>query len=203
MLLLVQAASLLVWGCLGALLAVASYCYGERCTAVTATPTPQSTAASTRAIPPASRAGAGPDAVKDAAYSSSDEDEEDTDEDEADLRVRMMLVVRQDIQLSPSTTASMVVDASLSVLKSIRDDATQRRDEWLRWYWLWNKYGVAKITLRCTDGEALLNAHRQATESGLPAAIVATPSGAPAVVAIGPLPAAKADPITGKLRLLA
>jgi peptidyl-tRNA hydrolase len=114
-----------------------------------------------------------------------------------EMRLKMVLIVRKDLNLSPAETAAQASDAAISVIaKTVYSSISM--PVWVDWYNWWSIYGVAKITLRCPDEQTFSEIVAAAQANKLPFAVVASN----AVVALGPAPAEKLDPVTGALKLL-
>ena len=116
-----------------------------------------------------------------------------------ELRYKQAIVVRTDIKMGKGKLAAQVAHASLSSLEQVRDRI---------WIDEWREEGQAKVVLKVSDEEELLNIYKKAKTLGLPCAIVQDKGltqlepGTYTCVGIGPAPSEKVDTVTGKLKLL-
>lgn len=119
----------------------------------------------------------------------------------SDADVKMVLVVRQELGLSPGKTAVQVAHAA--VMLALDDAARKRRD-----FRSWLEQGQKKVALRVQSLAEIEALQRKAQAMGLPTVVVQdaglteVPPGTKTVLGIGPGPVATVDKVTGNLPLL-
>lgn len=112
-----------------------------------------------------------------------------------------MIAVRTDLKMGRGKIAVQAAHAAILAAEEARIQKPQ-------WYRAWIESGMAKIAVKVASLDELKKLEREARENDLPVATVEdrgltqVPPGAITCVAIGPAPASKVDPITGKLKLL-
>jgi PTH2 family peptidyl-tRNA hydrolase len=115
-----------------------------------------------------------------------------------DVELKMVLAVRQDLNMSKGKIAAQVGHAVLACWQ-----ASQSKGEWKEWAKAWNFRAAAKITLKVDDEAKLEEIARAAEKAGLPCCIIEDagrteiPEGSRTVLGIGPAPKALIDKITG------
>ncbi|KAI8586053.1 peptidyl-tRNA hydrolase [Geranomyces variabilis] len=113
----------------------------------------------------------------------------------------MVLVVRTDLGMTKGKMAAQCCHAAVAAVSSAR----RRCPKTLRRY---QRYGAAKVALKCDSEEELLTLYAQARSAGLIAEYIEDagrtqiPEGSRTVLAIGPAPIKQVDAITGLLKLL-
>ncbi len=86
--------------------------------------------------------------------------------------------------------------------------AEEARTKFLQWYNSWMDEGQAKIAVKVSDVDILLELEKNARIIPIPACLVRdkglteVPSGSITCLGIGPAPSRTMDTLTGKLRLL-
>ena len=115
--------------------------------------------------------------------------------------MKQIIIVRKDIKMGKGKLAAQAAHASgwamLEAQKNHRE-----------WFEQWLAEGFPKVVLKAQNLEELQNAYKEATEKGLPAAIIADfgltqlEEGTVTAVAIGPAPIEKVDEIGKKYKLL-
>jgi len=124
----------------------------------------------------------------------------------ADGPHKLMLVVRQDLQMGVGKVAAQCTHAALGVYQMVVAQLLSHEHQ--RWLAAWQRDGEATIVVSCTTEEELLALMGKAEATRLPAYVVQDAGrtqvapGSRTVLAIGPGPAALLDPITGGLKLL-
>ncbi|KNC99920.1 peptidyl-tRNA hydrolase [Spizellomyces punctatus DAOM BR117] len=134
--------------------------------------------------------------------SYQDDSESDTDEDSDSLRAhKMVLVVRTDLGMGKGKIAAQCCHAAVAAVQT----AQYKAPDVLR---KWEKYGAAKVALKCSSEKELLHLHALARKAGLVAEYIEDagrtqiPEGSRTVLAIGPAPIQAVDTVTGHLKLL-
>ena len=113
----------------------------------------------------------------------------------------MVLVTRQDLQLSKGKLAAQCAHASAECVLSAKKSNPRSLDRYLRG-------GARKIVCKVPDLVSLKEVHSRAKKSGLVCHMVTDaghteiPPGTETVVGIGPGPRDKIDKITGQLSLV-
>lgn len=145
-------------------------------------------------------------------YVSESEDEDEDEED--DERLKMVLLVRQDIKgATKGKMMAQCAHASLLAYTSIaekskrnpEDKALQQQRTWLK---RWLDIGCAKIALQCPTLDEAKRLRSEARAINVPAVAVhdagrtQVDSGTLTVIALGPAPAALVDQVSGHLRLV-
>jgi PTH2 family peptidyl-tRNA hydrolase len=114
---------------------------------------------------------------------------------------KQVIAVRTDLKMGKGKIA--VQAAHAAVLAA--EEARMQKPEWYR---AWMESGMAKIAVKVSSLEELKKLEEEARRNDLPVAIVEdrgltqVPPGTITCLAIGPAPASKVDPITGRLKLL-
>ena len=114
---------------------------------------------------------------------------------------KQVIVVRGDLKMGRGKTAVQVAHASVTAAEAAR---RTRRE----WYGAWWAEGQAKIAVKAASLEEILGLKRRAEAEGLPVALVEDrgltqlPPSTVTCLGIGPAPAERVDPITGRLTLL-
>lgn len=153
------------------------------------------------------------------AHDSDDDDElpyvsESDDEEEEEERLKMVLLVRQDIKgatkgkmMAQCAHASLLAYTSIAERSKRRpgDKALQQQRAWLK---RWLDIGCAKIALQCPTLDEAKRLRSEARAINVPAVAVhdagrtQVDSGTLTVIALGPAPAALVDQVSGHLRLV-
>ena len=114
---------------------------------------------------------------------------------------KLVVVVREDLPLSPGKLAVQVAHAAVSCAVECKRDRT-------KWFRAWYDEGQRKVVVRAFDLEHLRELEARARKAGLTAEKVAdaglteVPPGTVTCLGIGPAPSDKVDPVTGSLKLL-
>ncbi|KAI9348315.1 peptidyl-tRNA hydrolase 2 [Zopfochytrium polystomum] len=145
-----------------------------------------------------------------AAGSGSDADDDASSEDDNEGRAllpadgsiewKMVLVVRTDLEMGKGKVAAQCCHATLAAYNKMRerDPASVKR---------WERWGQAKITLKCNSEEEMLDLQQKARSAGLVAQSIQDAgrtqiaAGSRTVLAIGPGPKNVIDGVTGHLKL--
>lgn len=115
--------------------------------------------------------------------------------------VRMYLVVRSDLGMSPGKIAAQCSHAAVMLFSQIEHSEPELLEHWLAG-------GQAKIVLKCKNEQELRNLQEAAFLADIPTALVEDAGhtevapGSATVVGIGPVGRTASGPITGRLRLL-
>ncbi len=121
--------------------------------------------------------------------------------DSSAFSYKMVIVVRMDIKMSKGKMAAQTGHAAVSAAEYAR----KNRPEW------WNPWiseGQCKIAVKVKSEQEINELERKARNAGLPVALIVDrglteiPPNTLTCLGIGPAPANKVDPITGKLPLL-
>ncbi|KAJ3008079.1 hypothetical protein HKX48_008781 [Thoreauomyces humboldtii] len=132
---------------------------------------------------------------------SSDEDDDEEEEEDGQRHHKMVLVVRTDLGMTKGKMAAQCCHAAVAAVRSARS----RYPDLLRRY---ERYGAAKVALKCSSEKELLDLYRQAKKAGLIAEYIEDagrtqiPEGSRTVLAVGPGLIPEVDSITGHLKLL-
>jgi len=114
---------------------------------------------------------------------------------------KQVIAVRTDLKMGRGKIAVQAAHAAILAA----EEARMQKPEWYR---AWIESGMAKIAVKVASLDELKKLEREARENDLPVATVEdrgltqVPPGTITCLAIGPAPAIKVDPITGKLKLL-
>ncbi|KAJ3161164.1 hypothetical protein HDU86_007786 [Geranomyces michiganensis] len=185
--------------CMAAALAgAAAGVYGERMWAARRNRRPASAAPSAKET----RAGSTSSSELGSGDESDCSTSDNADDDTARVREhKMVLVVRTDLGMTKGKMAAQCCHAAVAAISSAR----RRCPETLRRY---QRYGAAKVALKCNSEEELLTLYAQARSTGLIAEYIEDagrtqiPTGSRTVLAIGPASIKQIDAITGHLKLL-
>jgi len=113
--------------------------------------------------------------------------------------VKLMLIVRRDLKMSPGKIAAQCGHASVGAFRGCTDRALLAA---------WDRNGQPKIALRCSSLKELLAIERAARQLRIPTFAVRDAgrtqvvAGTITVLAVGPAESAKLQRITGHLKLL-
>ncbi|KAL6940365.1 Gluconate transport-inducing protein [Hanseniaspora vineae] len=148
--------------------------------------------------------------------SEDSEEEEEDSEDEVEIdskalndipgEVKMVLVIRQDLQMTKGKIAAQCCHAALACYRLIATDPT-RESYNLPMTQRWLSNGQAKITLKCPNKETMDLLFATAMSLGVNSYVVhdagrtQIASGSATVLGLGPAPKALLDQITGDLKL--
>mmetsp|Transcript_37508 Transcript_37508/g.71875 ORF Transcript_37508/g.71875 Transcript_37508/m.71875 type:complete len:192 (-) Transcript_37508:186-761(-) len=116
-------------------------------------------------------------------------------------KLKMVLVVRQDLSMGTGKIAAQCGHATLGAYKQLE----ARHKSLLK---VWERSGQAKIVLKCKDENDLLRVDEEARKRHLPTHIVTDAghtqiaAGSMTVCAVGPAPVEDVDAVTGRLKLL-
>jgi len=119
--------------------------------------------------------------------------------------MKMVIIVRQDIEMGKGKIAAQVAHAAVSLVMEILENNEKNWKEWLD---VWLKEGQPKIVVKINSLEELLRRYSKAKEKGLPAVIIQDAGktqlepGTITCIGIGPAPNEEVDKITGDLKLL-
>ena len=145
-----------------------------------------------------------------------EEEEEEDSEEEVEIdskalneipgEVKMVLVIRQDLQMTKGKIAAQCCHAALACYRLIATDPTKESYNLpMTQRWLYN--GQAKITLKCPNKETMDLLFATAMSLGVNSYVVhdagrtQIASGSATVLGLGPAPKALLDQITGDLKL--
>jgi len=115
---------------------------------------------------------------------------------------KLVLVVRNDLKMGKGKVAAQCGHATLG---AVRDCEEAGRTRLLA---KWERYGQAKVAVKCESEEELVAAYKAAKQRGLPAHVVVDAGRtqiAPntrTVLAVGPAPVEEVDHVTGRFKLL-
>ncbi|UCF09194.1 MAG: peptidyl-tRNA hydrolase [Thermoplasmata archaeon] len=113
----------------------------------------------------------------------------------------MVIVVRDDLELSAGKIAAQVAHAAVSC-------AFEAKRAHTGWFKKWQSEGAKKVVVRVDDLEGLYALQKQAESQKLTACLITDaglteiPPSTVTCLGIGPAPNELIDPITGKLSLL-
>ncbi|MEM0174022.1 MAG: peptidyl-tRNA hydrolase Pth2 [Sulfolobaceae archaeon] len=119
--------------------------------------------------------------------------------------MKMVIVVRQDIEMGKGKIAAQVAHAAVNLILEIMEG---NEKEWKKWLDEWLKEGQPKIVLKVSSLDELLRRYEKAKEKGLPTVIIEDAGktqlepGTITCIGIGPAPNEEVDKITGDLKLL-
>jgi len=119
----------------------------------------------------------------------------------SDFKYKLVIVVRNDLEMSKGKTATQAGHAAVSA-------AEEARKHYSKWWSAWLREGQCKIVVKVNSEKELCRLKDEAVEAGLPHALIEDrglteiPPGTVTCLGIGPAPADKMDRITGKLSLL-
>ena len=111
--------------------------------------------------------------------------------------LKMVLVVRSDLQMSPGKVAAQCVHAALGAVRESDSTSIQ----------IWESSGEATICLKCSSIDEMNALWQAAQSAGLRSCVVRdagrteVEAGSQTVLAIGPAEISRIDAVTGKLRL--
>lgn len=117
-----------------------------------------------------------------------------------EMQYKLVIVVREDLRMSPGKLAAQVAHAAVSCSLSAKAKKT-------KWFSEWYKEGQRKVVLRVPGAAELRQLDREAAGAGLPHALIADagltelPPNTVTCVGIGPAPEREVDSITGSLPL--
>ena len=121
--------------------------------------------------------------------------------DSSAFSFKMVIVVRSDLKMSKGKIAAQAGHAAVTASEYAR----KNRPEW------WNPWiseGQCKIAVKIKSEEDIMEIERKSRNAGLPVALIfdrgltEIPPNSITCLGIGPAPANKVDPVTGKLSLL-
>lgn len=114
---------------------------------------------------------------------------------------KQVIAARTDLGMGKGKLAAQVAHASLAGA----EEAMHSRREW---YDEWKGQGQAKVVVRASGEEELVQLMKTARTMGLPTALIQDRGltqlepGTSTCLAVGPAPSAMVDKVTGQLRLL-
>lgn len=117
------------------------------------------------------------------------------------FRYKQVMVVRNDLKMSPGKLAVQVAHASVS-------SGEETRKNHPKWFTGWKNEQQKKVVVRAETEEKLKELRKKADKIGLPNSIIKDAGltelspGTPTVLGIGPAPNDKVDKVTGDLKLL-
>ncbi|KAI9007286.1 peptidyl-tRNA hydrolase PTH2-domain-containing protein [Gaertneriomyces semiglobifer] len=147
------------------------------------------------------------DATKPVVQRGTQEPEYETSDDEDDSDFppqkehKMVLVVRTDLGMTKGKMAAQCCHAAVAAVRTAQATAPSILKHW-------ELYGAAKVALKCSSEEEMLQLHKTALDAGVIAEYIEDagrtqiPEGSRTVLAIGPAPIAQINQITGHLKLL-
>ncbi|KAI8618373.1 peptidyl-tRNA hydrolase [Chytriomyces sp. MP71] len=112
----------------------------------------------------------------------------------------MVLCVRTDLEMTKGKAAAQCCHATLASVRRIEKTDTKGLTKWER-------YGQAKVTLKCPNEEEMLNLQKKARAMGLVAESIRDAgrtqiaANSRTVLAVGPGPKKLIDEVTGHLKL--
>lgn len=115
--------------------------------------------------------------------------------------IKQVIVVRTDLKMGKGKLAAQVAHAALAAAEESRG----MRNEW---YSDWKRQGGAKVVVRASGEEEMLELFKKARTMGLPSSLVQDAGrtqlepGTTTCLGIGPAPVDLVDTVTGKLKLL-
>lgn len=118
-----------------------------------------------------------------------------------DIKFKQVIAVRGDLKMGRGKTAVQVAHAALAAA----EEARVRRREW---YDRWLQEGQAKIAVKVSSLEEMLELKRKAEAKRLPVALIEDrgltqlPPSTATCIGLGPAPALELDLLTGDLKLL-
>ncbi|MFP3064349.1 MAG: peptidyl-tRNA hydrolase Pth2 [Sulfolobus sp.] len=121
------------------------------------------------------------------------------------MTIKMVIVVRTDIDMGKGKIAAQVAHAAVSLVLEIINGAN---GEWKNWLKLWLEEGQPKIVVKVRNLEELLTRKEMAEELGLPSVVIQDAGktqlepGTITCLGIGPAPNEIIDKVTGDLKLL-
>jgi PTH2 family peptidyl-tRNA hydrolase len=119
--------------------------------------------------------------------------------------MKMVIIVRQDLEMGKGKVAAQVAHAAVSLIFEILNSDNNL---WKKWLSLWLEEGQPKIVLKIQGLNELMSRYEKAKTEGLPTVIIQDAGktqlepGTITCVGIGPAPNEKIDVITGDLKLL-
>ena len=119
-------------------------------------------------------------------YSDEDDDDDDDSEEEEE-EMKMVLIVRTDLKMSPGKVAAQCVHAALGAVRICSVESANSLN-------YWEECGEATICLKCESDEEMIVLEILAKEKEIE-------TGSKTVLAIGPAFRSKIDEVTGKLKL--
>eukprot|EP00743_Colponemidia_sp_Colp-15_P002794 GILK01003023.1.p1 GENE.GILK01003023.1~~GILK01003023.1.p1 ORF type:complete len:195 (-),score=29.63 GILK01003023.1:193-777(-) len=134
----------------------------------------------------------------------SDEDideDEDEDEDDGGEKIKLVLVVRQDLEMGKGKIAAQCSHATLGIYREL---SKAKHPLLKRWEWS----GQAKVVVKAPDGTTLMKLQEKASAMGVPSLITCdagrtqVPEGSMTVLAVGPDLESRVNAITGHLKLM-
>jgi len=135
-----------------------------------------------------------PPSIQDDSSSSEDEDFQGEEN-------KMVLVVRNDLNMTKGKIAAQVGHAVLGAYKKgLKKDLPAMKR--------WSSGGQSKVAVKVNSEEELLAIEKKAKEERILCYVVLDagrtqiPSGSKTVLAVGPAPRSKVDKVTGQLKLL-
>ena len=117
-----------------------------------------------------------------------------------DFEYKLVVVVREDLGLTPGKMAVQVAHAAVSCAMSCKRDRT-------KWFRTWFDEGQRKVVLKGFDLAHLRELEARAKKAGLTVETVAdaglteVTAGTVTCLGVGPAPSDKIDPVTGELKL--
>jgi len=116
------------------------------------------------------------------------------------MEYKLIVAVREDLELSKGKMAVQVAHASVSSSLNCKRKIP-------KWFKAWLEEGQKKVVVKAADLEELLELKKKAESKGLPFALVEDagltelPPGTTTCLGIGPAPNSVVDEITGHLKL--
>jgi PTH2 family peptidyl-tRNA hydrolase len=117
------------------------------------------------------------------------------------VQFKQVIVVRRDVKMGTGKLAAQVAHAAVMGSENVK---SFKRD----WFDFWFREGQAKVIVKVTTIEELMEIKNQATEMYLPvvqvqdSGLTQIPSGTITCIGIGPAPSKLVDRVTHNLKLL-
>jgi peptidyl-tRNA hydrolase, PTH2 family len=115
--------------------------------------------------------------------------------------IKQVIVARTDLKMGKGKLAAQVAHAALAAA----DEARGMRNEW---YSDWKRQGAAKVVVKGSGEEELLELFNKSRSMGLPSSLIRDAGrtqlepGTVTCLGVGPAPVDLVDVVTGKLKLL-
>ncbi|KAJ3349851.1 Peptidyl-tRNA hydrolase protein 2, mitochondrial [Kappamyces sp. JEL0680] len=138
-------------------------------------------------------------------HEDTDDESESPVQDERE-EVKLVLVVRTDLGMGKGKVPTVAAQCSHATLAAYQK-ASKKSDRTRKWIRDWEKWGAAKITVKCQDEAEMLALETAAKDQGLVAASIQDAgrtqiaAGSRTVLAIGPGPKSWIDKVSGHLKL--
>jgi PTH2 family peptidyl-tRNA hydrolase len=117
------------------------------------------------------------------------------------VEIKQVIVARTDLKMGKGKLAAQVAHAALAAA----DESRGMRNDWFS---EWRRQGGAKVVVKGSGEEELLELFKKARSMGLPSSLIQDAGrtqlepGTVTCLAVGPAPVGLVDAVTGKLKLL-